>query len=644
VIIVAQNDISAFPSLNPYDARPKGISSISDFTANLTLTKAQDDYSLANDSIASGEPCSIADRAKTRRRTQPKTKTPSYDGNIIELTSEDDEGLSPKQASQSKLKRKAKSTGKQSPPNASTTAISPVTTVAHNSARPRPRPRPRPRLITKQVRAQLDSDPLPPHPYPFARNPLQYEMPVVSPLPASTPPSLYQHEPDLPVATSPADFNPRGPVSQLPPSDPPNPTVSTASEEERFQPQGLPPIEILQGEESDRDRASTPQFSNRSRRKKRGIDKGAVVDDEIDQLLSSPSRAAATSHPNIPIDDAYTRRRHEEVQDMPPPTFFAGSSSSSTTKNDVPQEPGVTSQPQFEVVDLTDLPPTLDLAVTAQDTSSTSKKPHKPRMQKNKKVTMYPNFDLGREPMVGLDDDDDFDPQEDKTPKKTKGKRKAKELPKKRPKEKKAKVTKTKEQLEVVIVRPKSKSKGKVKEKQSEESFKSREFIQDSDEGDDDPLRLVGSMEEEERIVTTEPKLGAVAALVSSTPDPDLEPANASATSKSKTPTAPKEKAKARGKKRKSIQESDHENERNIDGQEKSIIAKKKGRSKNDQQELSQAILSGEEGGENGSDGATRPDADKGQQDHMQRNLSTVDEDKNVKKVEKVRIARINKK
>jgi hypothetical protein len=67
----------------------------------------------------------------------------------------------------------------------------------------------------------------------------------------------------------------------------------------------------------------------------------------------------------------------------------------------------------------------MDLAVTAHDTSSTSKKPHKPKMQKNKKATMYPTFDLGREPMVG--DDDDFDSQEDKTPKKTKGKRKAKE-------------------------------------------------------------------------------------------------------------------------------------------------------------------------------------------------------------------------
>jgi hypothetical protein len=85
-------------------------------------------------------------------------------------------------------------------------------------------------------------------------------------------------------------------------------------------------------------------------------------------------------------------------------------------------------------------------------------------------------------------------------------------------------------------------------------------------------------MKQRERIVTTGPRLGAVAALVSTTGGPDLEPANASATSTSKATTAAsfatKEKAKARGRKDKSIEDSDQENERNIDGQ--SIIAKGK--------------------------------------------------------------------
>lgn len=620
-------------------------------TTILPPANAQDENSLTYGSIASGEPCSIADRAKTRRRTQMKTKT-ALNNSITQLTSENNEGPSAR------------------------SVISPLPYIAHESAHPRPRPRPRPKLITKHVRAHLDSDPLPPHPYPSARNPLQYEMPAVRQLPASTPPPLYRHELEPLNATSPSAFDPG---KSLPPSDPPNPTLSTPSDGKLSQ--LLPPIEIFQGRESyyDRDsRASSPSslFSDRSsgsKKMKSGTDKRVGDDEEIDQLMSSPSRArpVVTSHHKSPTNRGYNcggRLRREEAQDIPPPTFFAGSSSSSADGNNEPKHI-VTPHSQVEVVDLTDLPPTMDLAIAPHDNSSTSRKLPKPKKQKNTKA-MNPDPDLDFGSIVMRDDDDkddDFDPQ-NQTHKKTKGKRKGKDRAKQR-RVKKANATKSKAQLEVVILRPKSMSKGQ--EMQGEEIFKSQEFIEDSDEVDDDPLLLVGNMEQERSIVT-EPKSGELTAPMHFSTNQG--PANTTPAYMSKTSTAIpstlKERRKARGKKRKSIQESDQESERDIYDQEESIVVKKRknmarvvlddeqagmeevelqmrtgdrkkkgkgneGQTKRNADKL--ADVSGEEG-QNGIDNKTRPDADIDQQHYRQDDSSAVIEDKNTKTGEKVGI------
>jgi len=467
------------------------VSSISAFTAGPSyIFKASEIQKPSNpgaysdhlhDQLNFAETPSIADRAKMRQRTQSKRTT----SEVVELTDDDDDELnlkpSKKKAKPSpKQKQKAKAVDNDlnvSRPSTSksTSPVDIVNTAMLEEKRERPRPRPRP--IFRGPRKPLDSDPIPPHAYPFGRQPA---VPLPR-APASSPPS---HGPELPIATSP----PRALTSQLPPSDPPNPTMTTTYEEEdsfasiyRAQKDKLPPIETLPQPDGDSDRDgrhSSPSslFSEHSPAKKRKrTSKQKASDMDIDELVyTSPGLGN-------PLTYGF-KKRQDDPRDMPPPpTFFAGSSSSSTGTQR-PQAPvAALNPPVQDMLDLTDLPCTVDMAAK-------NVIPKKPSKKKNPVDDANFDFDQHGPPIV-LDEDDgdgDFDPS--MNGKKGSGKETAKEKKARERKEKeKEKRLTTKQQMEVVIpIKPtttKTKAKGKGKETAiDKEAFKSREFIDDSDE------------------------------------------------------------------------------------------------------------------------------------------------------------------
>lgn len=446
--------------------RPNTISSISDFTSIA--------FGVRSDEI---ETLTIADRTKTRQRRQPTQKPLSCD--FIELTSDDDLIPIKKRTTNSGTKSIKPKPKTQAKANASM-AEKPLPSVdATDSERPRPRPRPRPRL--KQTRPKLDSDILPPHPYPFAQDPSVYNIPSIQLPPASTPPSCHRSS-DLPVATINNYAMAGAMISQLPPSDPPT-ELGTSFKSSRSKNDPLPPIEILQDNHSEHEGnmpLSHPSslFSDtdsRLKTKKKIKSCQPENEREIDQLVpSSPfCGPEEASRVGPPVFDAYT---HGEE---PPPTFFAGSSS--IGRQDITADLNAISEPKVDIVDLTDLPATLHCAK-----SSKSKK---------RKVEVEINPDVV---LCADDGDSDFEPSGKKSGKKRKGKGK---LPTKekenKPKEKKANTRK--KEFDGVILQPRDKSRiSKTKGKQVEkEAFKSREFIDNSDEDLPDPLLLTGGLPSE---------------------------------------------------------------------------------------------------------------------------------------------------
>jgi len=208
------------------------------------------------------------------------------------------------------------------------------------------------------------------------------------------------------------------------------------------------------------------------------------MDAEIDEL--APSQDAT--------DNVGLGRAH--ISMGPPPTFFAGSSTAPSPVrsagggvNTTPLNQTSTKLqiPHGEVVDLTTLPPTLPPIKV--------KNPRKP-----KKAETH----VDKEPVpraVVLDEDDqdaDFNPTSDSATKKkgkSKGKEKAAKPTKSKAKTKEGAVVLPKAQVEVLITTTKGKGRAKAPAKNKKDStadkeiFKSREFIEDSD----DEIRLVGS-------------------------------------------------------------------------------------------------------------------------------------------------------
>lgn len=499
------------------------VSSISDFTSIVPSDEIEH---------------SIADRAKTRERIQAHKKKPVILDDFLELSSEDDIENSTKSSAQSsKLKANAKIAEKPIPS---------VIANSHNhSEQPRQRPRPRPRPIIKGARAKLGSDSLPPHQYPFAQDSFVSHILGIGTPETST--HLSNHgRPGLPIATFQRNTNHVGisMSSQLPPSDPPSSTIGNDA---------LPPIEILlDGEsepEGDRHLSSpTSLFSDtssrikvKSKKRKRALDINNGY--EIDQLVaSSPCPFEATSHFDLPALDTCPHGPE------PPPTFFAGSSSSAG-RHDGQRD---RSEPQAEIIDLTDLPPTMD----AKSSISNKNKRSKTETEINSIVEGG-----------GEEEGSDFKPSGRKTTKKRKSK--GKEPPKgkdNKPKEKKGRTRKKKDQLESVVSQPKGKTgKTRTMEDQIEkEVFKSREIIDDSDE-DGDPLLLEGDTRVEgeslssTKVNVTSPKFsdqkqGGLSSGGGKSSESNLR-ASVSAESK--------EKARLQSRKRKSIVESDDEEPEN---------------------------------------------------------------------------------
>ncbi|KAF9472737.1 hypothetical protein BDN70DRAFT_440528 [Pholiota conissans] len=406
---------------------------------------------------------SIADRAKTRQR--PKTSSTSAVLDVIELTSEDDDELAlkpPKAKLKPKPKPKPKLTIKLMPKakdqsaNEANTSIQPNPPQPDEAAPkpPRPRPRPRPRK--------------PPVPEPETARPIE-------PPPTSTPPT------ELPIATS--SPRPLPMVSQLPPSDPPLPSMGTAYNDDPNT--RAPPIEALfEGPLS----SPNSLFSDGGKRMKKKKTNPSESDREIDIDELAPS--SNPSRRPFAGQAMYDSSPHGMP---PPPTFFAGSSSSSIGRDRNHEVPGAFTPPPQDgpdIVDLTMLPPTLI-------------PPPKPKPKKPKKKTVdmsiYDDNNFGAGGMIVLDEDnqdDDFDPREEGSSKKKKAKAKPKEKSTKS--KSKAKVASDEPSapakgkvVEVLLdPRPPSRGKGKAKaddkgkkkDTSDKEAFKSREFIEDSDD------------------------------------------------------------------------------------------------------------------------------------------------------------------
>ncbi|KAF8907251.1 hypothetical protein CPB84DRAFT_294312 [Gymnopilus junonius] len=445
---------------------------------------------------------SIADRAKMRQRSQKQPPS-----SIIEIPSDEEyevdlKASSLKSKSKGKAKPKAKDKGKTAEKGSSSAVSEPTP-----NAVPKPRPRPRP---IHPIRPKSTHDGIGVIPIPGVDH---YRS-------VSTPPSP-SHDVEIPIATStPARPDPmswRPDIGQpgsspLPPSDPPGPSMSTTYNESGY---GIPRIETLPNQDEP-GKLSSPSslFSDSASSSKKRKRSPLDIDTEVDQLETSQNAAPVTwgdmARMRFYKGSDYVSPRH-----MPPPgTFFAGSSQSSIGGGkgygDLPPGPTPARQsaPQHEIVDLTMLPPTMILSTTAKTSASKPKKPRK------HKVTVE-DEDLMPPPMIVLDEDEqdeDFDPNDDGETKKKKKKPKAAQKEKKsatgKVTSKKTQVTesssKRKTQVEVVIA-TKPPKKGKKKEKSTpsttesqskdkdkgeKETFKSAEFIDDSDD-DADPLRLV---------------------------------------------------------------------------------------------------------------------------------------------------------
>ena len=436
---------------------------------------------------------SIADRAKTRQRnlkpsiqssvaksnavasSAGRLKEKGMDGNsssdVIELTSgEDDDELNlrplkPKPKARPKPKLKVKDKPRNTSNDKTLDVPGTTETNTDNSphAMPESRPRPQPRPLLKRNKPALESASPPPL--------LPPDIP--GPLPSSS--ASASHGPELPIATSPV--RPHFHTSQLPPSDPPLPTLTTVHDEN-----DLPPIEILPNLDFDGPLSSPSSlfsdFGDTTKKRK-----GTAFDLDIDELASDVGLS-----PKKGLTGAGGLFSHEndvapEVPPHlfpPPPTFFAGSSSSSIGGGggDRRLPPQVPSELARDVVDLTDLPPTI------QPTGATATKTATNKV----KVSRQKKDDAKRMDEDELDDD--FDP--------TESTKKRNSKPKPKPKPKKDGDTKTKKgegkaQVEVSIVSKPRTQKGKGKGKAAtadKDTFQSREFIDDS--GDDqDPIQLV---------------------------------------------------------------------------------------------------------------------------------------------------------
>ena len=434
---------------------------------------------------------SIADRAKTRQRNSKSSIQSSFtkpyatassagrlekkkiNGNIssdiIELTTDEDDdelNLRPSKP-KPKPKPKPKLIVKDKPRNTSNdkTLDVPGTTETNidNSPHtiPDSRPRPRPRPLVKRNKPVQESTGPPPL--------LPPEIPGL--LPSSS--ALASHGPELPIATSPV--RPDLHTSQLPPSDPPLPTLTTIHDEN-----DLPPIETLPNLDFDGPLSSPSSlfsdFGGTTKKRKR-----TAFVPEIDELASDVDLGPGKAQTGA---GALNRHDNDVAPQVPPhllpppPTFFAGSSSSSIGDGDRRLPPQFPSELARDVVDLTMLPPTIQpIGATATKTAT---KKAKISRQKKDEATRMDEDEL----------EDDFDPTESTMKGKSKPKPKAKKGG-----ETKAKKGKGRAQVEDSIVsKPRTrkiKEKGKGKATAGDkDTFKSREFIEDS--GDDqDPIQLI---------------------------------------------------------------------------------------------------------------------------------------------------------
>src|SRR5258708_39865978 len=138
-LISVRRHLSALTTLHT-----NGVSSISDFTA---IAHAPSDEIVSH---------SIADRTKTRQRTQGTKKLPIVQDDIIELTSEDDvvekgtrssaQSIKPKPKAKTKAKAKVKVKMVDKP----LLEASDSHNDSIGSEKPRPRVRPRPKPIVKR--------------------------------------------------------------------------------------------------------------------------------------------------------------------------------------------------------------------------------------------------------------------------------------------------------------------------------------------------------------------------------------------------------------------------------------------------------------------------------------------------------------
>ena len=479
------SSVSEFSALPSHFQPAKAISSISAFTAGPSVLpdhparftspgvfSDKGKEKAADTSITEFVPMpgTIADRAKTRQRTQKPL--PRYTSDVIELTSDEDDdelGLKPSKP-QPKPKPKPKAKEPMKPKQVQNT---PNPTSASDPP-PRPRPRPRPKRPK------------------FTEEPASAFAPGAGPFPLTSTPPMPSHGPEIPIATSPPMPMPHQnwhtrlttdhtTTFDLPPSDPPMPSFPAEH--------GVPRIETLPA-----DRPSSPSslFSELSTTSKSNKRKRAQpdMDAEIDELATSQG---APNNVGVGLGRAHISPRMMG----PPPTFFAGSSTASSPMRSVGGGVNTTPSnqiPPSEVVDLTMLPPTL--------APLKAKKPRKPKKASAPIDDDDDEAAISRAIVLDEDDqDEDFNPTGESATKK-KGKSRAKEKAPKptkskgKTKESAAGISPPKAQVEVVIAtkskKGPTKNKGKQKDSASaadKEVFKSREFIEDSD----DELQLAGS-------------------------------------------------------------------------------------------------------------------------------------------------------
>ena len=403
------SQVSAFTS--PGHLHNTTTSSISAFTAGPSKQTSNTGGQLNQFSDADNflGTASIADRAKTRQRnrkssestqrlstTKPKpdaialsddrlekqksNRNVSFD--VIELSDEEDDELSlrpkpkprPKTKPKLKVKDKRGNTSNDKPLDVSSTTETNTDKSPYATLDLRPRPRPRP--LVKRSKAAQEST-VPPQLLPF-------DIPGLLPSSASA-----SHGPELPIATSP--IRPQLDASQLPPSDPPLPSLTTIHDENEF-----PPIETLHNLDFDGPLSSPSSlfsdFGGTTKKRKR-----AVLDLDVDELasdvdLDSGKRGIGAAQSEY--DDVTAQAPSHMLPS--PPTFFAGSSSSSIGGGDRRIPLHVPSL-AHDVVDLTMLPPTIQPIGAV-----TTKKTTKAKTSRKKKG------DALR--MDGDKLDDDFDP------------------------------------------------------------------------------------------------------------------------------------------------------------------------------------------------------------------------------------------